>query len=62
MKDYIVEEVRNHRMEHTKKFNGNIASICEDLREVQKKSGHKIIRLEPKRLDSSVNAELNLNT
>ena len=48
MKDPIVAEVRKHRMDHTRKFKGNLAAICEDLRAVQKASGHKIVRLRPR--------------
>ncbi|HUT55810.1 MAG TPA: hypothetical protein VM658_20635 [bacterium] len=47
MNDPIVAEVRKHRMEHTRKFNGDLAAICEDLRKVQQNSGHKIVRLRP---------------
>ena len=50
MKDPIVEEVRNNRMEHTKKFKGNLSAICADLRSIQGASGHKIVRLAPRRL------------
>ena len=50
MKDPIVEEVRKHRMEHTKKFNGDLAAICADLRSIQAKSGFKVVRLAPKKL------------
>lgn len=47
MKDPIVEEVRQHRMEHTQKFRGDLSAICADLRSVQIESGHKIVRLAP---------------
>lgn len=50
MKDPIVEEVRRHRMEHTKKFNGDLSAICADLRSIQGSSGHTIIRLKPKEI------------
>lgn len=50
MKDPIVEEVRKYRMEHTKKFNADLASICEDLRSTQKDSGHKVVRLPARKL------------
>jgi hypothetical protein len=53
MKDPIVEEVRKHRMEHTLKFQGNLAAICADLRARQIQSGHKIIRLSPKKLEKN---------
>ena len=50
MKDPIVEEVRGYRMEHTRKFRGDLAAICEDLRAIQKASRHKVVRLPAKRL------------
>ena len=53
MKDPIVEEVRKHRMEHTKKFQGALSAICEDLRAIQIASGHKIIRLSPMKNEQS---------
>jgi hypothetical protein len=49
MKDPIVEEVRKHRMEHTRKFRGDISAICSDLRSVQSLSGHKVVRLAPRK-------------
>jgi hypothetical protein len=51
MKDPIVEEVRKYRMEHTNKFQGNLSTICADLRDVQIASGHKVVRLAPTRLE-----------
>ncbi len=50
MKDPIVEEVRKYRMEHTRKFQGNLPAICADLRAVQANSGHKVVRLAPRKL------------
>lgn len=50
MKDPIVEEVRKHRMEHTRKFKGDLTAICEDLRKIQKTAGLKVVRLPPKKL------------
>lgn len=50
MKDPIVNEVRRYRMEHTRKFRGDLDAICEDLRAVQKISRHKVVRLPAKRL------------
>ena len=49
MKDPIVEEVRRFRMEHTRKFRGDLSQICADLRTIQVESGHKIVRLTPKK-------------
>jgi hypothetical protein len=54
MKDPIVAEVRKHRMQHTRKFNGDLTAICQDLRAVQKASGHKIVRLRPRGKRKSV--------
>jgi len=50
MKDPIVEEVRKHRMEHTRRFGGDLTAICKDLRAIQETSGHKVVRLPPRRL------------
>jgi hypothetical protein len=49
MKDPIVEEVRRYRMEHSRKFNGDLAAICKDLREIQQRSGHQVVRLPPRK-------------
>lgn len=51
MKDPIVEEVRQYRMEHTRKFQGNLSAICADLRDVQVSSGHQVVRLAPRKLE-----------
>jgi hypothetical protein len=50
MKDPIVEEVRKYRMEHTRRFGGDLAAICAHLRSVEEASGHEIVRLPPRRL------------
>ena len=34
MKDPFVGEVRKYRMEHTRRFNGDLHLICEDLRKL----------------------------
>ncbi|MEI6306504.1 MAG: hypothetical protein WCP33_06760 [Deltaproteobacteria bacterium] len=57
MLDPIVEEVRNARMEHTMKFNGNLASICADLRTVQDNSGHSVVSFVPRTSDNGAEAE-----
>jgi hypothetical protein len=49
MKDLIVEEVRKHRMEHTQRFRGDLGEICADLRSIQVASGHKVVRLAPRK-------------
>ena len=49
MKDPIVNEVRRNRMKHTKKFGGDLSAICADLRLVEVASGHKVVRLAPRK-------------
>ena len=49
MTDPIVQEVRKHRMEHTRRFAGDLAAICADLRTIQAASGHVVVRLSPRR-------------
>ncbi len=51
MKDPIVAEVRKHRMAHTRKHNYDLCAICEDLKKVQQTSGHKVVRLRPRKLE-----------
>jgi hypothetical protein len=53
MKDLIVEEVRKHRMEHTQKFRGDLYAICADLRSIQAASGHRVVRLAPRKPEST---------
>jgi hypothetical protein len=50
MTDPIVDEVRRFRMEHTRKCNSDLDLICKDIREIQARCGHKVVRLPPKRL------------
>ena len=54
MKDPIVEEVRKQRMEHTLKFKGDLSAICADLRDVQIASGHKVVRLAPRKVEPTL--------
>jgi hypothetical protein len=53
MNDPIVDEVRRHRMDHTRKFGGNLDAICADLRAIQAASGHTVVRLPPRRPSST---------
>jgi hypothetical protein len=53
MRDPIVEEVRKHRMEHTRKFRGDLSAICADLRSVQIASGHRVVHLAPRKMEST---------
>jgi hypothetical protein len=50
MTDPIVEEVRRYRMEHTRKFGGDLNRICQDLRRIQQESGCPVVRRPPKRI------------
>ena len=50
MKDPIVAEVRQHRMEHTKRFQGDLALICEDFRKLEAGLGDRLVMPQPKRL------------
>ncbi len=50
MKDPIVAEVRQYRMEHTKRFNSDLALICEDLRKLEVTLGDRLVAPQPKRL------------
>jgi hypothetical protein len=49
MRDPYVEEVRKHRMEHTRQFDSNLHRICEDLRELEASLGERVVTLEPKK-------------
>ncbi len=53
MKDPIVEEVRKHRMEHTKKFGANLAAIHRDLKRIERSCGHKVVRLPARKLKTA---------
>jgi hypothetical protein len=50
MKDPIVAEVRQHRMEHTQQFHSDLALICEDLRKLEAGLGDRLVSPQPKRL------------
>ena len=50
MKDPIVAEVRQYRMEHTQRFNSDLALICEDFRKLEAGLGDRLVKPEPKRL------------
>ena len=51
MNDPIVQEVRKFRMEHTRKFAGDLDAICADLRTTQAASGHIVVRLNQKKYE-----------
>lgn len=52
MKDPIVEEVRETRRKHAKRFNFDVHAICEDLRKKEKACGHPVKSLPPKILQA----------
>ena len=47
--DPIVEEVRNARNEHAKKFNYDLNAIFADLKKQQKSSKRKFVTLPPRK-------------
>ena len=47
--DPIVEEVRNTRNEHAKKFNYDLNAIAADLKKQQKASKRKFVTLPPRK-------------
>lgn len=51
--DPIVAEIRRLRNEYAAKFDHNLAAICNDLRELHRKSGRPMVRRKPVRLSSS---------
>ena len=48
MKDPIVEEVRKHRDAYARQFGGDLAAMCADLRKMQAKCGHPVVRRPPR--------------
>ncbi len=50
MRDPIVEEVRRLRMEHTKRFRGDLALIFQDLRKLEAQVGDRLVRARPRYL------------
>ncbi len=50
MKDPIIEELRRHRMEHTRRFGADLTLICEDLRKLEADVRERLVSPNPKRL------------
>ncbi len=50
MKDPFVAEMRKHRMEHTRQFNSDLHSICQDLREFEVSLGDRVVTLPPRKV------------
>ncbi len=57
MKDPIVDEVRKHRIEHTRQFDSDLHRICEDLRRFESTLGDRVVTLKPKRIQPPDKAE-----
>lgn len=55
-KDPIVEEVRQARRAHAKKFGNDLAAIAENLKRHEQDRGRKVVSLPPKRLRSEKGA------
>ena len=60
MKDPIVAEVRKHRAEHTRRFNGDLHLICEDLRKFEQTLGDRVMRTAPRRLEPTSGSKTRL--
>jgi hypothetical protein len=58
MIDPIVEEVRRYRMEHTRKFGGDLKRICEDLQRIQRESGLQVVRRAPNLMPPILEAQV----
>jgi hypothetical protein len=52
-RDPIVEEVREIRQEHARKFDHDPEAIFEDLKRYQKESEPEVVSFPPKRLDQT---------
>ncbi|OHB79199.1 MAG: hypothetical protein A2Z25_18520 [Planctomycetes bacterium RBG_16_55_9] len=50
MNDPIHEEIHKFRAEYARKFNFDLAAICEDLRALQQSNNLKVVRLPPRRI------------
>ncbi len=50
MRDPIHEEIHKYRQEHARKFNFDLAAICEDLRAWQRSRDLKVVRLPAKKI------------
>ena len=54
MKDPILEEIRQLRDNHAKKFNYDLKAICEDYKSHQILVGKRLVRLKPKIANQSL--------
>ncbi len=52
MNDPLVHEIRQFRHKHTQQFSGDLAAICDDLRNIQQTCGHPVVTFPPKRVST----------
>ena len=52
-RDPIVEEVRNIREAHARKFNYDLEAIFREIKKQEKTSGRKFISFTPKRIEAA---------
>ena len=57
MNDPIVEEVREARRNHARKFGHNLREIIKDLKRIGKECGHRVVALPPKKETEDSDAE-----
>ena len=55
--DPIVAEVRQARDEYARRFNYDLAAICEDLQQRQSQSGRKLVSFPPRRPKTWIQTE-----
>jgi hypothetical protein len=48
MIDPIVDEVRQHRAEHARRFNFDLHAICADIQKMEATCGHTVVSLPPR--------------
>ena len=58
--DPIVEDVRQGREAYAAQFDYDIQAICHDIREQERLSGRKVVRLTPKRPQEAVEGKSTL--
>lgn len=49
MNDTIVEEVREARRNHARKFGHDLGEIIKDLKRIERECGHRVVALPPKK-------------
>jgi hypothetical protein len=54
--DPILEELWKARDEHARRFGYDLKRICADLRRIERQSGRRVVRRNPKRLSAASGA------